>query len=293
MKRLLNAPCLILAWPLLVAVADAADPPPAVRVMSFNIRYGTADDGENRWEKRREFLVETIAAFNPDLVGTQETLAFQRDYLDEWLSGHEAFGVGRDDGAGQGEMTAVLFRRERFDMLDGGHFWLSETPDVPGSKSWDSALTRMVTWLKLHDRPARRTVWFFNTHFDHRGEQARLESARLIRRRISELAGADPVILTGDFNAAEASAPYQALFAERSAGLRPLVDTYRAAHPRPIEPEGTFSGFAQTRPDGRRIDWIACSNDWTIDSAAINRTARDGRTPSDHLPVTAVLRYRD
>ncbi len=129
---------------------------PAIRVMSFNIRYGTAADGENHWDRRKEFLAETIAAFDPDLLGTQETLAFQRDYLAERLKGYTAYGAGRDDGRERGEMAAVFFRAGRFEKLDGGHFWLSEKPDVAGSKSWDAALTRIVTWLKLRDRRAGR-----------------------------------------------------------------------------------------------------------------------------------------
>lgn len=280
---------------ILVQSGRAAEPSDPVRVMSYNIRYGTAKDGENRWDLRKEFLVETIAAYAPDLLGTQETLGFQRDYLDEHLNGYAAFGVGRDDGAEQGEMAAVFYRTDRFEKLDGGHFWLSETPDVPGSKSWDSSLTRIVTWVKLRDRKAdsQPVVWFFNTHFDHRGEQARVESARLIRRQIAQLVGNDNdyVVVTGDFNAGEGSDPYDALFKGSEAGQLRLIDSYRAVHPEPADAEGTFSRFRDPHPRGRRIDWIGCSENWTINAAAIDRTNRDGRTPSDHLPVTAVLTY--
>lgn len=264
-----------------------------VRVMSFNIRYGTAKDGENHWDHRKEFVAETIAAFDPDLLGTQETLAFQRAFLDEHLPDHEAFGVGRDHGDERGEMTAVLYRRERFEKLDGGHFWLSETPEVPGSKSWDTSLTRMVTWLRLKDTQAvgQPVVWFFNTHFDHRGEEARRESAVLIRRRVNEMTQGQRVILTGDFNAAEGSAPYRALFGVEQGDPSPLVDTYRVAHPEHGENEGTFSGFRLESTRRSRIDWIGCTRDWTVMSAEIDRNAQDGRTPSDHLPVTSILRY--
>jgi endonuclease/exonuclease/phosphatase family metal-dependent hydrolase len=257
--------------------------------MSFNIRYGTANDGENHWDKRKEFVVETVRTFKPDLLGTQETLGFQRDYLAEHLSGYEAVGVGRDHGDERGEMTAVLFRKERFEKLAVGHFWLSETPDVPGSKSWDTSLTRMVTWMKLKDRKATppSEIYFFNTHIDHRGQQARQESARLIRRKIAEHAGATPTVVTGDFNAGEGSPPYQALFTED--GPVKLLDTFRLAHPQRSPSEGTFSSFKSTETSGERIDWIACSPGWTVRSAEIDRSQRDGRTPSDHFPVTAVL----
>src|SRR5436189_387541 len=144
---------LLLGWLACQPSASALgqERPSEVRVMSFNIRYGTADDGENRWERRKEFLAETIASFNPDLLGTQETLGFQRDYLAEKLPGYEVLGVGRDDGKEKGEMMALYYKKERFKQIEGGHFWLSETPDKVGSKSWDSSLPRMVTWAKLTD----------------------------------------------------------------------------------------------------------------------------------------------
>lgn len=281
MLRLIVSLCVLLN----ISLAQAED----LRVMSFNIRYGTANDGENHWEKRKDFVVDTVRAFNPELLGTQETLGFQRDYLAEHLSGYEAVGVGRDHGDERGEMTAVLFRKERFEKLAAGHFWLSETPDVPGSKSWDTSLTRMVTWLKLKDRKATppSEIYFFNTHFDHRGQLARQESARLIRRKIAELAGSAPTVVTGDFNAGEGSPPYQALFTED--GPVKLLDSFRVAHPQRGASEGTFSSFQSTDTQGERIDWIALSPGWTVKSAEIDRTQREGRTPSDHFPVTAVL----
>ncbi len=263
-----------------------------VRVMSFNIRYGTAKDGENHWDRRKDFLVETILAFQPDLLGTQETLAMQRDYLKEKLPAYECLGVGREDGAEKGEMMALYFRRDRYEKVDGGHFWLSETPDQIGSKSWDSSLPRMVTWVKLRDRrrPDAKPVAYFNTHFDHMGQTARLESARLVRRQIMTLGKDCATILTGDFNTDEASPPYQALFEVENGEAAPLVDSYRVAHPERAKAEGTFSGFQATQIEGARIDWIGVSRDWQVISAEIDRTVRDGRTPSDHFPVTAVLR---
>jgi endonuclease/exonuclease/phosphatase family metal-dependent hydrolase len=273
----------------------ADDTSPPLKVMSFNIRYGTARDGENHWDRRKEFVAETIAAFDPDLLGTQETLAFQRDFLAEQLTGYETYGLGRDDGTDTGEMAAVFFRRDRFEKLDAGTFWLSETPDVAGSKGWDTSLPRTVSWLKLKDLKAQGqpTVWFFNTHFDHRGEQARRKSAELLRRRIWDMAGAQRTIVTGDFNAAEGSVPYENLFDEMSGMQAPVIDTFRAAHPQRGDDEGTFSGFRADQTGGNRIDWIACSRDWQVQSAGIDRTSREGRTPSDHFPVTAMLRYRE
>jgi endonuclease/exonuclease/phosphatase family metal-dependent hydrolase len=260
--------------------------------MTFNIRYGTANDGENHWDKRKEFLIETIKGFGPDLLGTQETLGFQRDYLAQQLPEHATLGVGRDDGKDQGEMMALYYKKARFTKLDEGHFWLSETPQTPGSKSWDSSLPRMVTWVKLRDRQREMAapIVFLNTHFDHRGPQARLHSAELIRGRTSELGKGCSIILTGDFNSGEGSPPYKALFAGEGEQASPVIDCYRAVHSQRAQNEGTATGFKASATSGVRIDWIGCSRDWKIMSAQIDRTERDGRTPSDHFPVEVVLR---
>jgi endonuclease/exonuclease/phosphatase family metal-dependent hydrolase len=282
----------LLAGLALIGSSLTADEPrPEIRVMSFNIRYGTAADGENHWDKRKEFLVETIKAFDPDLLGTQETLGFQRDFLAEQFPGHAVLGVGRDDGQEKGEMMALYYRKDRFDKVYSGHFWLSESPDDPGSKSWDSSLPRMVTWVKLTDcKKAGKPIVFFNTHFDHRGPEARRESARLLRRRIDSLAKDCGVIVTGDFNAGEKSPPYQALFAKAD-NQTALLDCFRLAHPQRGDQEGTASGFRADATGGARIDWIACTNDFSVTSAEIDRTERGGRTPSDHFPVKAALAW--
>jgi len=263
-----------------------------VRVMSYNLRMGTAPDGVNHWDRRRRFLVETITSFDPDLLGTQETLGFQRDFLAEGLPAYDHLGVGRDDGHEGGEMMALYFRRDRFERVDGGHFWLSETPTVPGSKGWDAAFPRMVTWVKLRDRrrPESRPIVFMNTHLDHEGATARVESLRLIRSRLAALAGESDLILAGDFNTGEGSPPYVALFGAEGDVPSPVVDSYRIARPQRTAAEGTFTGFSADQVAGERIDWIAVSPDWQVLVATIDRSARDGRTPSDHFAVTATLR---
>jgi endonuclease/exonuclease/phosphatase family metal-dependent hydrolase len=277
----------------ITSLAAADDRPTPLRVMSFNVRYGSAKDGDNAWPQRRDLLVKTIQNFDPDLLGTQETLKFQRDFIAERMSGLTPFGVGRDDGTDNGEMTALFFRNSRFEKLDGGHFWLSLTPEVPGSKSWDTSLTRMASWVKLRDKQAGEpsVLWFLNTHFDHRGPQAREESAKLIRDWVAQRPESDRVVVTGDFNAAEGSPPYAALFGP--APLRQdrpvLLDSYRLLHPERTEEEGTYNGFRADSRRGGRIDWIAVSPGFKVTEAAIVRTAVDGRTPSDHFPVTAIL----
>lgn len=273
------------------SVATAADEEP-LRVMSFNIRYGTAPDGPNAWPHRRDFLVDTITAYDPDLLGTQETLADQRDFIHERLKGYAVVAAGRDDGGDKGESAALFYRKDRFEPLGSGHFWLSETPEKPGVAGWDAQLPRVASWVKLRDRqtPNAPPILFLNTHFDHVGKTARVESARLIRRKLAELGAGCRTIVSGDFNAVEGSAPYLALFGKSEGGEEsPLIDTYRAAHPEPGPNERTFSRF-RPDPDGvGRIDWIAVSRDFRVVEAAIDYTAREGRTPSDHFPVTARL----
>ena len=262
------------------------------RVMSFNIRYGTAKDGENHWSKRKDFLIETINAYGPDLLGTQETLLDQRDYIASKLSGYDSFGVGRDDGKETGEMAALFYRTTRFEKLDGGHFWLSPSPDKVGSKGWDAALPRIATWVKLRDRVNNQAkpILFLNTHFDHQGQQARRESAKLIRKKLLELGSDCDIVVTGDFNAGADSDVHRALFADDAEQASPVVDTFLVANPKPSGEQGTFSGFKSTAISGPRIDWIGCSRGFSVQAAAIDRTERDGRTPSDHFPVTAILK---
>ncbi|WP_437191666.1 endonuclease/exonuclease/phosphatase family protein [Planctomicrobium sp. SH527] len=269
----------------------AEDASPSLKVMSFNIRFGSANDGENNWDRRKEFLVETINKFQPDLLGTQETMLFQKEYLDKQLEGYGSEGIGRVDGKKEGESMAVYYRKDRFELLDVGHYWLSETPETVGSKSWDSSLQRMVTWIKLKDKkaPGNPELYFVNTHFDHRGQVARAESATLVRNRIAAL-GQVPVILTGDFNAGEGSQPYKNLFSETD-GKKTIVDTYRAKHPIQTETEATFNGFKADVVKGSRIDWIGATSQFKVVDAVINRVSRDGRVPSDHYPLEVVLQY--
>ena len=142
---------LIALWVFPGSLGLAQDLASTIRVMSFNIRYGTANDGVNRWDLRKEFLVETIQVYSPDLLGTQETLAGQRDFLEATLSGYGVVGVGRDDGQAKGEMAALFYRKARFEEVKHGHFWLSETPEKVGSKGWDAALPRISSCVLLKD----------------------------------------------------------------------------------------------------------------------------------------------
>jgi endonuclease/exonuclease/phosphatase family metal-dependent hydrolase len=258
--------------------------------MTFNIRYGTAGDGENAWPKRKGLVSETIEKFQPDLLGTQEVLAFQADYLSEHLSDHGFVGVGRDDGKRQGEMSAIWYRKSRFKPLDSGTFWLSETPSEVGSKSWDAALPRVATWVKLHDEQASKDVVFLNTHWDHIGNRARTESGKIIHTWMGEKAANLPTIITGDFNVNEDHPGLAALMASETDSLK-FYDVFRRVHPEAAEDEASFGGFTG-RTKGRRIDFILASPAFTPIEATIDRTNQDGRYPSDHYPVTAVLEYK-
>ena len=279
---------LIASPPLVVAQITKG---PEVRAMSFNIRLGVAKDGDNHWEKRKETVVQAIKKFEPDFVGTQETYEFQAKYIGTNLPQYSYAGRSRQRD-GKGEQCGIFYLTERFDKLVEGHFWLSETPDNPGSKSWDSSLPRMATWLKLWDRTNKVSFYVINTHFDHRGQTARKESAAQIRKFVSNLPAGSNVIVTGDFNAAVNSPPYQAMFDKSSTtGESPLVDTYASTHANGDEPSGPFNGFKGTA-DGARIDWIATSRNVSIESANIDRISFDGRYPSDHFPVTAILKLK-
>lgn len=268
---------------LMTGDADSqAAEPSKLRVMSFNIRYGSANDGDNAWPHRQQLVAETIRTFGPDLLGTQETLPFQAEFLSSEFPEYTKVGWTRDRNE-NGEQCTIFFRTERFELVESGQFWLSETPEEKFSKSWDSSLPRVATWVVLRDRlDENREFVFANTHFDHRGRTARLESAKLIHQRAQELDGA-PIVLTGDFNCGEGSAPWSALTESQL-----LRDTRRTAQPMAEEEEGTFNGFGRRIGD-RRIDWILTTADFAVHSAGIDRTSKDGRYPSDHFPVTAVL----
>jgi endonuclease/exonuclease/phosphatase family metal-dependent hydrolase len=254
-----------------------------LRVMSFNLRNARAADGENDWNHRCEFVADVIRAAAPDLLGTQECLAGQGDFLRERLADYDFVGVCRDDGCRLGEAAAILFRRDRFEPLGSGTFWLSDTPQAIGSRGWDADLPRICTWARLRDGESGRELLFANTHFDHLGHRARLESARQLRRWISDAGAGLPAVLVGDFNADGGGDVYAALL---EGGI--LRDAWRIAHPRPLEEEGTFHGFTGTRTR-ERIDWIVCSPEFDIVSCTVDYTNRDGRYPSDHFPLTAEL----
>lgn len=262
-----------------------------LRVMSANVRVDTLLDLHNNWNFRKDLVVRTIQHFDPDILGTQECLVHQTRYLRANLPGYHYVGVGRSDGVASGEMCGVFFKRDRFTQLDHGHFWLSATPDEPGSCSW-GLFPRMVTWVKLKTRDEhQRAFYVFNTHFTISGTEGRVKSARILRQRMAAITRGAPTIVTGDFNAAEGTEPYRTMVQGRSATELAFTDTYRAVRPKRTDRERTLHGFSGRALGERRIDWILASPQFTTLAAAIDRTRRGDRYPSDHYPVTAVLRF--
>lgn len=284
---------LTLGFCLLAASLSAAQPGHTpIKVMSFNIRYGLAKDGENSWPLRQAMVLETIQTADPDLLGLQEALDFQVEYLKEKLPDYGFYGVARDDGKNKGEFAPVMYKKDRFEPIDAGHFWLSETPEIIGSKSWDAALPRIATWIQLRDlQSGNAEIIYGNTHFDHKGEEARYQSTRLIRERIMGIKPPMGLIITGDFNTHEKLKPYATLVNAEEVGGTPLIDTYRIIHPQQDSNEGTFGGFTGKR-NGNRIDWILHNEQLITLHASINYFQEAGRYPSDHYPVEAIVRFK-
>lgn len=241
--------------------------------MSFNVRLDTPADGDDAWPRRRDFVASTIRVHRPDIVGLQEPLEHQIDYLRSALPAYQWVGVGRLGGT-DGEYCPVGYRGDRFERLNSGTFWLSETPSDPGSVGWDAEHPRIVTWINLRDRDGTR-FRFCNTHFDHSGEHARRESAALLAER----SGESPVVVTGDLNCEPDSPPHRRLADD-------FCDTRASADHGHHGPDGTFHRF-----DGEataRLDYVFVRGMGVRQHATL--TDRRGRHyPSDHFPVVAEL----
>ncbi len=257
--------------------------PMTLKVMSFNLRYATASDGENSWPHRKDILIEAIRAQHPDVLGTQECLDVQAEYIEQKLPEYHWIGMGREKD-GQGEMAAVFYRKAVLSPIETGNFWLSETPDVPGTKSWGSSCTRMATWVRFRHIASNTFFYYFNTHFDHASESAREHAAQVLLDRANALQGNPPVIVTGDFNAnAENAAAYTTLI---EGGFK---DAWLAAAKRE-GPEITFGDFAAPPAGAKgRIDWILMRGPLKVERCETVLYKRDGHYPSDHYPVVAEL----
>ncbi|PPK88798.1 endonuclease/exonuclease/phosphatase family metal-dependent hydrolase [Neolewinella xylanilytica] len=279
----------ILKWAALATLAGAivactpfrgAGDENPLTVMTYNIRYDSRDDGSNRWENRRDLLVSQVLFHQPDILGTQEVLSNQLDFLDRELRNYEYVGIGRE-GGNEGEFSALFYNDEKLRVEDSGTFWLSPTPGEV-STGWDAALPRIVTWARFRRLDTREYFMAFNTHFDHQGEEARLESARLLVSSISRMNTENlPVVVTGDLNLTPDTEAISVL-------TDYLEDAYAEADVR-LGPVGTFTGFDYDAPAERRIDYVMVSEGIEVQRYAVLTDAVDRRFPSDHFPVVAKL----
>jgi len=253
-----------------------------LKVMTYNIRYNNPGDSLNAWPNRKDEVVKLIRKYAPDVFGLQEALLGQVNDVASRMPGFDWVGVGREDGINRGEYAPIFYNSQKYQLKEQGWFWLSETPHIP-SKSWDAALPRICTFALLEDYDTRQNFWVFNTHFDHQGEKARHESARLIQRKINELNEKNlPVILTGDFNARPDENPVKVI-------KRRLEDSKEVTETPAEGPEGTFNGFDFNSPLTDRIDYIFLSKKTVVKKYAVLTDSKEQRYPSDHLPVYVEL----
>jgi len=255
-----------------------------IKVMTLNIRFDNPRDSINAWPNRAAMVAVFIDDQIPDLFGMQEVLWHQYEYLRAEVPGYRSVAAGRDDGLRGGEACPVFWRLGRFDRLADGTFWLSATPDVPGSVGWGAALTRITTWVRLYDKEAKDTLVFFNTHFDHISDSARVMSSGVLLGMVKKIAGDNQFVITGDFNAR----PESLAIARMKEGDL-AVDSYLASETPPAGVNYTFNGWKDEPGEGR-IDYIFVRNGMKVMSHETHRVIEDGVFISDHWPVTAVIR---
>lgn len=254
-------------------------PATELKVMTYNIRYANPADGPDTWDKRQDSLIALIKKHDPDILGIQEGLVSQMDELRQALRSHAVVGVGRDDGLRKGEYSAIFYRRERLGLREGGTRWISDQPDVPGTKGPGTSLPRIFSWGEFFLAEGGR-ILMANAHLDHQSPEARLLGASQMRSFV-ESRGDLPAIVTGDFNCTFGDPPISHL-AERLFALRPASG-----------PVGTFNGFKPESIDGPMSDFIFTSRHWQAVSIEIDRSLTpDGRAPSDHFPVVATIRLK-
>ncbi len=254
-----------------------------ISVMTYNVRYGLADDGENSWEYRKDFLASQLNFYNPDIFGTQEGLPFQVKYIDSQLLNHKFIGLSRD-GGDKGEYSAIFYNKGKFEVIEQHTFWLSPTPSKP-SKGWDAACPRICTYGLFKDKQTKNKFWIINTHLDHIGIEARKESVHLILKKIKEINTKNyPLVFMGDLNAEPESKPIVSLKSV-------LNDSKEISNEKPFGPIGTFNAFKFNDSITKRIDYIFISKNNTIkvNKYAVLSDSKDLKYPSDHLPVYVEL----
>lgn len=282
------------------AVPLAEDGALSLTLATLNVRYENPEERDWRaWPKRINRVVKSIRAIDPDVFGIQEARHGQAADLWASLPDYELFGVGRDDGRRGGEYAAILFRRDRFEKLDGGTFWLSDFPEQAGSMTWGNSYPRIVTWMRLADRASGRGFHVFNTHWDHRNQHSREKAVALLAGRIEARTAPDePVILLGDFNATEGN-PAVDYFTGSSVTLagkkfprwqHALIDTYQTLNPG-VKNRRTLHFWQGHRDGWAKVDHILVSKGAEIEAADIRVEASRELQPSDHFPVWARVRW--
>ncbi len=270
----------VLVW-MWVLGAVAQEP---VELITYNIRMNTSSDGEHAWPYRKDDVAALFRFHRADIFCVQEALPEQMDDLQAAFPDFTYEGVGRDDGKRLGEFSAVFYNHKRFKKLDGGTFWLSDTPEAC-SFGWDAACRRVCSWVELEDLETGEILHVFNTHFDHRGEEARRESAQLILDKISEIAGGnEALVLCGDFNLAPGSEPISLIQSK-------LHDAFLVTEQVPYSSVATYHGFTYDDPPRDRIDYVFVSDDVKVLRYGGLTDSRDRSFFSDHLPVLVTLQF--
>ena len=273
---------LISAFLILSAAVTAQQP---LNVMTFNIRYDNPGDSANAWPHRKDKAASQILWHEAHIIGVQEALHRQLTDLVDRMPAFKYIGVGRDDGKQKGEYSAIFYDTTRLQLLESQTFWLSPTPEVPGSKGWDAAITRIVTWARFRDRQTRKQFFVFNTHFDHIGKVARAESAKLLLQKVKDIGGNQPCIITGDLNATPDQEPIQIII-DTSNPLR-LTDSKAVSATPHYGPAGTFNAFQSKETSDQPIDYIFIKNKVQVLKHATLSQTWGGRFASDHFAVIA------
>jgi endonuclease/exonuclease/phosphatase family metal-dependent hydrolase len=270
---------------LIFVVASITGYGQILRVATYNMRYDNAGDSLNPWKDRLPVIIQMIRFHDFDIFGGQELLHHQVEGLEKNLTEYAYNGVGRDDGKEKGEYSPVFYKKDKFKVLDKGTFWLSETPDKPG-KGWDASLPRVCSWIQFQERASGKKFYVFNTHFDHRGEQARKESAKLILDKIKKMAGNTPVMLTGDFNFDQFHENYTLINSSAE-----LQDTYDLAKIK-MTHNGTFNTFNISSRTDKRIDHVFVTDAFGVTRYGVLTDSYNGKFPSDHFPVMVVVEIK-
>jgi endonuclease/exonuclease/phosphatase family metal-dependent hydrolase len=258
-------------------------------LMTINLRYGTAKDNEHIWENRRPVMMEMLREYSPDIFGVQEGLRFQLDEIIEALPGYACFGEGRN-GLDKSEHVAIFYNVSRIYCIAGHTFWLSETPEIPGSESWDTSLSRHISWGRFQVKSSGVPFCFYNTHFDHRSELARRESAKLVWDRIREKQ--EITFLTGDFNCTNESFTWQHLTGNIDGKAGDFTDVWYSAEERK-NPVSTYHGYGDPQKANRRIDWILIRPALRVPKVETVIYQKNGIYPSDHFAVYAEVEMPD